>query len=97
MSEAAMMSEAENRVLNFTKHIQVGSLRGQCDRDCGQRRLAIQSRARHAGAGEKVSNGFQSINDRYAGNFVVLPSNARDLRFEPNIKLQIPRHSRSSE
>lgn len=61
MGETAMMGEAENRAADLADDIQVGGFCGQREGRSGQRRLAIQPRSPEAGAGQKVSDWFQSF------------------------------------
>jgi hypothetical protein len=61
MGKAAMMREAKNPSLKLAEHIQIRRFSGQRNRRGGESRLAIQSGSPHAGAGQEVGNGFQSL------------------------------------
>ncbi len=56
---AAMMLKGRNWALEVPEHVAVGSLGGQRHRKRGVRRLAIESRAPHAGAGKHMSEWVQ--------------------------------------
>lgn len=61
MRESAMMSESEGRAFDAAQHVQVRSFGGERQCECGQRRVAIQSGAAEACAGQKVGDGFQGV------------------------------------
>jgi hypothetical protein len=56
-----VMGEAKNAALELAEDVQVWCFGGQCHRSCGKSRLAIESGSSYARAGQKVSNGFQSL------------------------------------
>src|SRR5215831_15144338 len=58
MSETAVMGKSEDRTPNLTQHVQVGSLRRQSQRGCGQCSLPIKARSAETGSGKKVSYRF---------------------------------------
>jgi len=61
MGEAAMVSETERGTAKTTKNVQIGSLGGERHCERGQRRLAVESDASEAGAGQEVGDRFQSV------------------------------------
>jgi hypothetical protein len=64
-----MMREAERRPAHHpADYVQVRSLGGQSQRQRGQRRVAIEAGASHAGAGQKVSDRFQAMEGFYSDN-----------------------------
>ena len=60
MREAAMMGKAEHGILEIAEDIDIGSFRGQRRRGRSQGRLAIEAGTAQAGAGQKMSDGFQN-------------------------------------
>jgi len=65
MREAAVMGEAEDRSFEIADYIEIGRFRCERERGCGQRRLAVQPGTAHAGAGQEVGDGFQSLGSDY--------------------------------
>ena len=61
MGEAAMMGEAEDRVLEISQDVDIGGFRRQSHRGRGQRRLPVEPGAGQTGPGKKVGNRFQSL------------------------------------
>jgi len=61
MSKPAMMSKAERRTAEAPQHVQIGSLRRQRERQCRQRRLAVQSGASQARPGQEMGDRFQGV------------------------------------
>ena len=61
MRKATMMRETKDSALELAEDVQVWGFGSERHRGCGERRLAIQSGSSHAGAGQKVGNGFQSL------------------------------------
>ena len=61
MGESAMVGEAEGRAAKSADHVEVGRFGRQRQSERGQRRLAVQSGASQAGAGQEVSKRFQAV------------------------------------
>jgi hypothetical protein len=59
--ESAMMGEGERRTSDSAQDVEIGGFGGERQRQCGERGLAIESGAPHAGAGQEVSDGFQGL------------------------------------
>src|SRR5450631_3701553 len=57
-----MVGKAKRRPTNDSADdVEVGSFGGERERERGQRGLAVESGASHAGAGQEVGDGFQSV------------------------------------
>lgn len=63
MGESAVMLETEHRAMELADHVKVGRLGGERKGGGRQQCLTIQPRTPHASAGQKVSDGFQSVTD----------------------------------
>ena len=61
MRKSTVMREAKDPPIELPKYVQIRRLGGQRHCRGRQRSLAIQSSPTQAGAGQKVSNGFQSL------------------------------------
>ena len=61
MGEAAMVGEAEDGIFEVPDDVDIGSFRRQRHGGCGQCCLTIEPGTRQAGAGQKVSDGFQRV------------------------------------
>jgi hypothetical protein len=56
-----MVSETERVTTEAGEDVEIGSFGGEREGERGQRGLAIQPGAAHAGAGEEMGDGFQGI------------------------------------
>jgi len=61
VGEAAMMGEGEGWTAEAAEDIKIGSLGGERQRKRGQRRLAVESGAAQACAGQEMGDGFQVV------------------------------------
>jgi len=61
MGEAAMMGEAEDRVLEISQDVDIGSFRRQGHRGGGQCCFPVEAGTGETGSGEKVGDGFQRL------------------------------------
>lgn len=62
-----MVGETEcGAASDATNHVQIGNFGGEGERKRGQRGLAVESSASHAGAGQEVGDGFQESEGFYS-------------------------------
>ena len=61
MRKAAMMSEPEGGAAEAAEDIEIGSLRGERERERGQRGFAVESGTAQARARQKMGDGFQGV------------------------------------
>ena len=59
--ETAMMSKSEGGAADPAEDVEIRGFSGECARKRGKCGLAIESGAPHAGAGQKVCDGFQAV------------------------------------
>ena len=71
MGEAAMMSEAEDRIFEVSEDVDIRRFRRQRHRSRGQRRLPVEPGTGKAGSSKKVSDRFQAY--RSAGVSPAVP------------------------
>ena len=62
MGKSAMVGESERRATNHAgNNVEIRGFGGEGQRERGQSRLAVESGASQAGAGQEVGDGFQAV------------------------------------
>ena len=61
VGETPMMSKSEGGAADSAEDVEIRGFSGECERKRGQRGLAIEPGASHAGAGQEVGDGFQAV------------------------------------
>ena len=79
MGEAAMMGEAEGWTAEAAEDVKVRSFGVEGQRERGQRGLAIEAGASHAGAGQEMGDGFQAVKKDSMGMQGEMPRSGREL------------------
>lgn len=60
MRESAMVRKTERRTAETAQHVEIGSLRRQSQRQCGEGRFTVETGAPQTRPGQKVCDRFQS-------------------------------------
>ena len=63
MGEAAVVSEAKGPAAKTSNDVEIRRLCGERQRERGERRLAVESGAPQARAGQEVGDGFQAVRE----------------------------------